>query len=155
MVIMTEQRAKRILDFLAKRAGFSGGCEVRHERNIRGGWTHYLALVLSDDDHWLSFIVYSDNGGYVGVVSDEFPASFATHHWSTLLDLALKLAREEDGQPLKALYHKNLGSPRQDLGWIYAMQNRLTGRLFLAETEASIEQLEILADVFASAENIT
>ena len=155
-MMMPEQRAKRILDFLAKRAGFSRGCEVRHERNARGGWTHYLALVLSDDDHLLSFIVIQERGGYVGMVSDELPASFATHRWSTLLDLALKLARgEEEGHPLRVRYHKDLGSPRQDLGWIYAMQNRFTGRLFLAETEASVEQLEILADVFASPKKIT
>lgn len=154
-MMMTEQRAKRILDFLAKRAGFSRGCEVRHERNARGGWTHYLALVLSDDDHLLSFIVIQECGGYVGMVSDELPASFATHRWSTLLDLALKLAREEGGHPLRVRYHKDLGSPRQDLGWIYAMQNRFTGRLFLTETEASIERLEILADVFASPKEIT
>ena len=145
----TEQRAKRILDFLAKRAGFSRGCEVRHERDARGMWMHYLALVLSDDDCMLSFIVCSDSGGLVGAVSDEFPASFATHRWSTLLDLALKLSREgEEGQPLQVCYYKDLGSPRQALSWIYAMQ-KFNGRLFLAETEASIEQLEILADVFA------
>lgn len=150
-----ERRAKRILDFLAKRAGFSGGCEVRHEINARGGWTHYLALVLSDDDCMLSFIVCSDSSEWVGIVSDEFPASFATHRWSTLLDLALKLAREgKEGHPLRVCYYKVLGSPQQDLGWIYAMQ-RFTGRLFLTEAEASIEQLEILADVFASAKNIT
>ncbi len=156
MMMTEERRAKRILDFLAKRAGFSRGCEVHHERNARGGWTYYLALVLSNDDHLLSFIVIQERGGYVGMVSDEFPASFATHRWSTLLDLALKLAREEEeGQPLRVRYHRDLGSPRQDLGWIYAMQNKFTRRLFLAETEASIEQLEILADVFASAKNIT
>ena len=116
---------------------------------------HYLALVLSDDDHLLSFIVHQEHGGYVGMVSDEPPASFAAHRWSTLLDLALKLAREEEGQPLRVRYHRDLGSPQQDLGWIYAIQNRFTGRLFLAETEASVEQLKILADVFSSTEKIT
>lgn len=112
MMMAEQRRAKRILDFLAKRAGFSRGCEVRHERDARGMWMHYLALVLSDDDCMLSFIVCSNNGGYVGVVSDELPPSFATHRWSTLLDLALKLAREgEEGQPLRACYCKVLGSP--------------------------------------------
>lgn len=154
-MMMIEQRAKRILDFLAKRAGFSRGCEVHHERDTRGRWMHYLALVLSNDDRLLSFIIHSECGGCVGVVSDELPASFATHRWSALLDLALKLAREEDGQPLRVRYHKDLGFSREDLGWIYSMQNRFTGRLFLAEAESSIEQLEILADVFASAKNIT
>jgi len=152
---MTEEKAKRILDFLAKRAGFSRGCEVHHERNARGMWMHYLALVLSNGDCMLSFIVNLDHGGYLGEVSYEYPASFATHRWSTLLDLALKLSREEH-QPWQVRYHRDKDKGfQQDLSWIYAMQNRFNGRLFLAEAEASIEQLEILADVFASAKEIT
>ena len=152
---MTEERAKRILDVLAKRAGFHGGCEVHHERDARGMWMHYLALMLSNGNCMLSFIVQLDLGGYLGVVSDEFPASFATHKWSTLLDMALKLSREEH-QPWRVRYREIKDkSLYQDLSWIYAMQNRFTGRLFLAEAEASIEQLEILADVFASAKEIT
>lgn len=154
-MMMSEQRAKRILDFLAKRAGFSRGCEVQHERDARGRWMHYLALVISNSNCMLSFVVQLDLGGCLGVVSDEFPASFATHRWSTLLDLALKLSRENH-QPWRVRYHRDKDKGfQQDLGWIYTMQNRFARRLFLAETEASIEQLEILADVFASANNIT
>ena len=102
---------------------------------------HYLALVLSDDDHLLSFIVIQERGGCVGMVSDELPASFATHRWSTLLDLALKLAREEGGHPLRVRYHKDLGSPRQDLGWIYAMQTDSLADCFLLRLKLRLSDL--------------
>lgn len=61
-----------------------------------------------------------------------------------------------DNRAEKRRNKENLGSPRQDLGWIYAMQKRIHwADLFLAETEASVEQFEILASVFTSAKKIT
>ena len=155
-MMMTEQRAKMILDILAKRVGYVC-CEFGEP------YTNSLDQAMGDEADMMSFPLAlrghepkryrehltSKTKGYVTAV---FPTSKLEESkkilWSTLLAEVLEASaiNNEDvyvgTAGIHLRYPKTLFPPKP------------TQRVFL-KAGTTLEQLEILADIFSSAKNIT
>ena len=155
---MTEQRAKMILDILAKRVGYvccelgepqSNSLDQAMTQGREADMTSFpLALQGPEPKRYREYLT-SKTKGYVTAV---FPTSdleeFRKIRWSTLLAEVLEasVANNEDvyvgTAGIHLRYPKTLFPPKPTQG------------IFL-KAGTTLEQLEILADVFASAKNIT
>lgn len=157
-MMMTEQRAKTILDILAKRVGYVG-CELGEPQSnsldqamMQGraaDMTSFpLALRGPEPKGYREYLTSKTKGYVKAIFSTSKLEEFRKIQWSTLLAEVLEASVENNEDVyvgtagIHLRYPKTLFPPKPTQG------------VFL-KAGTTLEQLEILADVFSSTKNIT